>query len=42
MVDIATGWVEARTIWGKGQKSTFEAIGSIEDALPFKIKGFWL
>jgi len=40
MVDIATGWVEARAIWGKGQKSTFEAIRSIEAALPFKIKGF--
>jgi hypothetical protein len=40
LVDIATGWIETRAIWGKGQKSTFEAIRSIEGSLPFKIKGF--
>ncbi|MFO7445404.1 MAG: ISNCY family transposase [Ignavibacteriaceae bacterium] len=40
MVDIATGWTEARAIWGKGEKTTFEAIESIEKALPFKILGF--
>ena len=40
IVDIATGWTEARAIWGKGEKTTFEAIGSIEKALPFKILGF--
>lgn len=40
IVDIATGWTEARAIWGKGEKTTFEAIGSIEEALPFKILGF--
>ena len=40
IVDIATGWTEPRAIWGKGEKSTFEAIRSIEDALPFKILGF--
>ena len=39
-VDIATGWIESRAIWGKGQKAAFEAINSIENALPFKIKGF--
>ena len=39
-VDIATGWTEARAIWGKGEKSAFEAIKSIEDSLPFKIRGF--
>lgn len=39
-VDIATGWIESRAIWGKGQKTSFEAISSIENALPFKIKGF--
>lgn len=39
-VDIATGWVEARAIWGKGEKSAFEAIRSIERSLPFKILGF--
>lgn len=39
-VDIATGWVEARAIWGKGQSGAFQAINSIVNALPFKIKGF--
>ena len=39
-VDIATGWIESRAIWGKGQKTAFDAINSIENALPFKIKGF--
>jgi hypothetical protein len=39
-VDIATGWTEARAIWGKGEKSCLEAIKSIEESLPFKIKGF--
>jgi len=39
-VDIATGWIESRAIWGKGQKGCFEAIRSIEKALPFKILGF--
>lgn len=40
MVDIATGWIETRAIWCKGEKSTYEAIRSIEQALPFKIRGF--
>lgn len=39
-VDIATGWIESRAIWGKGQRGTFEAIKSIEKSLPFKILGF--
>ncbi len=39
-VDIATGWIESRAIWGKGQKGAFEAIKSIEQTLPFKIRGF--
>jgi len=39
-VDIATGWIESRAVWGKGQKGVFEAIKSIEEALPFKIRGF--
>ena len=25
-IDIATGWTEARALWGKGQKVAFEAI----------------
>jgi hypothetical protein len=39
-VDIATGWIESRAIWGKGQKGCFDAIKSIENTLPFKILGF--
>jgi hypothetical protein len=39
-VDIATGWIESRAIWGKGEKSSFEAIRDIEENLPFKIRGF--
>ena len=34
-VNIATGWIESRAIWGKGEKSTFEAIRNIEENLPF-------
>jgi len=40
MVDIATGWIETKAIWCKGVKSTYEAIRSIEEALPFKIRVF--
>lgn len=39
-VDIATGWIESRAVWGKGQKSCFEAIADIEANLPFRIRGF--
>jgi len=39
-VDIATGWIESRAIWGKGQIGTFKAIESIENSLPFKVRGF--
>jgi hypothetical protein len=39
-VDIATGWTEARAMWNKGQKASFEAIRSIEGAIPFKLRGF--
>lgn len=39
-VDIATGWTEARAVWGKGQQGTFKAIESIENSLPFKVIGF--
>ena len=39
-VDIATGWSEARALWGKGQKVAFEAIRSIEGVFPFKLLGF--
>ncbi len=39
-IDIATGWTEARALWGKGQKVAFEAIKSIEESYPFKLQGF--
>lgn len=40
MVDIATGWTEQRAVWGKGERGVLEAISSIEQALPFAIRGF--
>lgn len=39
-VDIASGWIETRAVWGKGQKGVFLAIKSIENSLPFKVRGF--
>jgi hypothetical protein len=39
-VDIATGWTEQRAVWGKGEQGVFEALKSIESALPFALKGF--
>ena len=40
IVDIATGWTEARALWGKGQRTAFSAIKSIEESLPFRLRGF--
>ena len=39
-VDLATGWVEQRAVWGKGETGVKEAMESIERALPFPILGF--
>lgn len=39
-VDLATGWTEQRAVWGKGEHGVLEAIKSIEEALPFPIRGF--
>lgn len=39
-VDIATGWSEQRAIWGKGYQGMKIALTSIENVLPFPIKGF--
>jgi hypothetical protein len=39
-VDIATGWTEQRAVWGKGERGVFEAVKSIEAALPFPLLGF--
>jgi hypothetical protein len=40
MTDIATGWTEHRATWGKGEHGVFEAIQSIEQCLPFRVRGF--
>ena len=39
-VDIATNWSEQRALWGKGERTTLEALTSIEAALPFRLRGF--
>lgn len=40
IVDIYSGWSEARASWGKGERGVFEAFKSIEKSLHFKIIGF--
>jgi len=40
VIDIATGWTEARACWGKGQRGIFDALKSIKESLPFKVLGF--
>lgn len=40
VTDIATGWTEARAVWGKGKIGVFKALVEIEHSLPFKILGF--
>ena len=39
-VDIATGWMEQRALWGKGYEGMHKAPISIENNLPFSILGF--
>ncbi len=39
-VDLATGWVEQRAVWGKGETGVKDAMESSERALPFPILGF--
>lgn len=39
-VDIASGWIEQRATYGKGQRDIAEKIKEIEAALPFAILGF--
>jgi hypothetical protein len=38
-VDIGSGWVEPRAIWGKGEKGVVTALEDIENSLPFRIRG---
>lgn len=40
VTDIATGWTEARAVWGKGKTGVFNALVDIQHSLPFKILGF--
>lgn len=40
ITDIATGWTEQRATWGKGEQGVFQAIQSIEERLPFRVRGF--
>lgn len=39
-VDIATGWIEQRATYGKGQRDIAEKIKEIEASLPFPTLGF--
>lgn len=38
-VDVATGWVECRGVWGKGQERVGAAIHEIARCLPFPMRG---
>jgi hypothetical protein len=38
-VDVGSGWVEPRAVWGKGELNVLEALRSIEQALPFPLRG---
>jgi hypothetical protein len=40
MVDIATTWTEQRATWGKGEAGVLDALISIEQLLPFPVRGF--
>jgi hypothetical protein len=38
-VDYATGWVEVRAMWGRGQAGTLAALQDVEQRLPFPLLG---
>jgi len=40
LVDIATGWTEQRSVWGKGERGVLEQITDVESSMPFPILGF--
>jgi len=40
VVDLASAWTEARAVWGKGERGVLQAFQSIENALPFPLRGF--
>jgi len=39
-VDIASGWTEQRTVWGKGETAVLQQIKDVEASLPFPLRGF--
>lgn len=39
-VDLATSWSEQRALWGKGEQGVLTALQSIEQSLPFAVRGF--
>ncbi len=40
MTDIVSGWTENRATWNKGSAGVLVQIKSIEQALPFQLRGF--
>lgn len=40
VVDIATGWIAHRAVWGRGETGVRKALVEIEAELPFRIRGF--
>lgn len=40
MTDLYSGWTEVRAVWGKRAEAVLNAVKTIENTLPFKIKGF--
>lgn len=40
LTDILTGWTECRATWNKGSGGVLDQIKSIEQALPFELRGF--
>ena len=40
VTDLLSGWTELRAVWGKSAEAVVGAIKSIDEKLPFKIKGF--
>ena len=40
MTDYGSGWTECRATWNKGATGVVEQIKTIEQALPFTLKGF--
>ena len=40
LTDILTGWTECRATWNKGSSGVLEQIKAVEQALPFRLRGF--